>query len=285
MTLLLTAGLAIAAPAADYPLPAGGRIFAAAPAGPPAAVVRLVVPAVNQADVAERYDPHPQYQVGYAVADALSGDSKAREETRDGDLVTGSYTVADPDGRIRTVTYTADSVHGFQARVTYDGAPGPVAIPFVGAPAFADATAEEDYYDEDAAAIAVARTPGDDSTPSSSADGTRVTAAALSPTGVARPAVTIFRQQAAAPLVHHPHAFSPPLVHTLNAPVAGLAPLDFSQFRFVPAGAAPPAFIAAADRSPAELSPPLRLAAFGPSPTRGALDFSQLRFVSGGNIF
>ena len=70
MTLLLTAGLAIAAPAADYPLPAGGRIFAAAPAVPPAAVVRLVVPAVNQADVAERYDPHPQYQFGYAVAGA-----------------------------------------------------------------------------------------------------------------------------------------------------------------------------------------------------------------------
>ena len=46
------------------------------------------------------------------------------------DLVTGSYTVADPDGRIRTVTYTADSEHGFQAKVTYDGEEGPVAIPF-----------------------------------------------------------------------------------------------------------------------------------------------------------
>ena len=33
-------------------------------------------------------------------------------------------------GRIRTVTYTADDVHGFQATVTYDGQPGPVAIPF-----------------------------------------------------------------------------------------------------------------------------------------------------------
>ena len=37
----------------------------------------------------------------------MTGDSKTREEKRDGDLVTGSYTVADPDGRIRRVTYTA----------------------------------------------------------------------------------------------------------------------------------------------------------------------------------
>merc|ERR1711945_43152 len=51
------------------------------------------------------------------------------------ELVPGSYSVADPDGRIRTVTYTADSVHGFQAKVTYDGEEGPVAIPFNPPPA------------------------------------------------------------------------------------------------------------------------------------------------------
>ena len=43
--------------------------------------------------------------------------------------MTGSYTVADPDGRIRKVTYTADAVNGFQAVVTYDGEAGPPAIP------------------------------------------------------------------------------------------------------------------------------------------------------------
>merc|ERR1712012_1291836 len=63
-------------------------------------------------------------------SDVVSGDSKTRQETREGDVVTGSYSVADPDGRIRTVTYTADPVHGFQAKVTYDGQEGPVAIPF-----------------------------------------------------------------------------------------------------------------------------------------------------------
>ena len=70
------------------------------------------------------------YNFGYSVSDIASGDSKTRQEQRDGDVVTGSYSVADPDGRIRTVTYTADSVNGFQAKVTYDGEEGPVAIPF-----------------------------------------------------------------------------------------------------------------------------------------------------------
>jgi len=70
-----------------------------------------------------------KYDFGYSVSDLESGDSKTRQESRDGDVVTGSYTVADPDGRIRTVTYTADSLHGFQAKVTYDGEEGPVAIP------------------------------------------------------------------------------------------------------------------------------------------------------------
>ena len=56
---------------------------------------------------AETVDPNPQYNFGYTVSDTVTGDSKSREEQRDGDLVTGSYTVADPDGRIRHVAYTA----------------------------------------------------------------------------------------------------------------------------------------------------------------------------------
>ena len=71
----------------------------------------------------------PNYSFGYSVADVRSGDAKTREESRDGDVVRGSYTVADPDGRLRRVTYTADKINGFQATVTYDGKPGPVAIP------------------------------------------------------------------------------------------------------------------------------------------------------------
>merc|ERR1712117_870791 len=111
---------------------------AVVPAVPAVESVRLATPAVVSPVLSQRLtpvlqeeDPLPaNYNFGYSVSDLVSGDSKTRQESRDGDVVTGSYSVADPDGRIRTVTYTADSVHGFQAKVTYDGEEGPVAIPF-----------------------------------------------------------------------------------------------------------------------------------------------------------
>merc|ERR1711892_651825 len=89
-------------------------------------------PAVTEVRLVEQEDSKPsaQYIFGYSITDSVTGDSKSRQESQDGDVVRGSYSVADPDGRIRTVTYTADDVHGFQATVTYDGQPGPVAIPF-----------------------------------------------------------------------------------------------------------------------------------------------------------
>ena len=102
------------------------ELVRAVTADPAAAVVRTV-PVVDGV-----VGGHAHYSYGYSVNDARSGDLKAREESRDGDVVQGSYTVADPDGRIRHVEYTADRDHGFQARVTYDGEPGPVSL---GAPA------------------------------------------------------------------------------------------------------------------------------------------------------
>ena len=44
-------------------------------------------------------------------------------ETADGKAVVGSYQVALPDGRIQTVTYTADHYNGFVADVKYEGVP------------------------------------------------------------------------------------------------------------------------------------------------------------------
>jgi len=105
-----------------HPHLAGFRTIAAA-----APQVVAVAPAVVEAKT-EIVDIDPSYRFGYSVSDAKTGDSKTREETRDGDVVTGSYSVADPDGRIRRVTYTADAVNGFQAVVTYDGVAGPPAI-------------------------------------------------------------------------------------------------------------------------------------------------------------
>lgn len=67
--------------------------------------------------IATDIDPHPQYAFAYNVQDALTGDSKSQQEVRDGNVVKGSYSVLDPDGALRTVFYTADPVHGFNAVV------------------------------------------------------------------------------------------------------------------------------------------------------------------------
>uniref|UniRef100_T1GYP2 Uncharacterized protein n=1 Tax=Megaselia scalaris TaxID=36166 RepID=T1GYP2_MEGSC len=46
--------------------------------------------------------------------------SKTQEETRDGDVVRGSYSLIEPDGSRRTVNYFADSINGFNAVVSKD---------------------------------------------------------------------------------------------------------------------------------------------------------------------
>ncbi|XP_052864656.1 larval cuticle protein A2B-like [Anopheles cruzii] len=69
------------------------------------------------AKVAADYDPNPQYSYSYAVSDALTGDNKSQHESRSGDVVTGSYSLIEPDGTQRVVEYTADPVNGFNAVV------------------------------------------------------------------------------------------------------------------------------------------------------------------------
>ncbi|XP_024216258.1 cuticle protein 7-like [Halyomorpha halys] len=78
----------------------------------------------------EPYDPHPSYTFSYSVNDQHTGDSKQQSESRDGDVVHGSYSLVEPDGSIRTVDYTADPHNGFNAVVHKDvGAhPAPVAV-------------------------------------------------------------------------------------------------------------------------------------------------------------
>jgi hypothetical protein len=60
---------------------------------------------------------YPRYQFNYGVKDQHTGDLKSQWEYRDGDKVKGSYSVLDPDGSIRTVDYSADDHHGFNAVV------------------------------------------------------------------------------------------------------------------------------------------------------------------------
>ncbi|KAJ8711736.1 hypothetical protein PYW08_008690 [Mythimna loreyi] len=97
--------------------------FAAANAGivAPAVYTAQAAPVAYAAapltKVVEDYNAHPQYNFAYDVQDGLTGDSKSQHETRDGDVVQGSYSVVDPDGTRRTVDYTADPHNGFNAVV------------------------------------------------------------------------------------------------------------------------------------------------------------------------
>jgi hypothetical protein len=73
------------------------------------------------------YDPHPQYSYSYEIQDALTGDAKSQHESRDGDVVQGSYSLVEPDGTVRTVEYIADPVNGFNAVVHKTPLAAPVA--------------------------------------------------------------------------------------------------------------------------------------------------------------
>merc|ERR1711935_1236030 len=69
------------------------------------------------------YPPQP-YTYAYAVKDDYSGANFNAQESADGKVVTGSYQVALPDGRIQTVTNTADHYNGYVADVKYSGEAG-----------------------------------------------------------------------------------------------------------------------------------------------------------------
>merc|ERR1712004_355895 len=88
-----------------HPRPCGRRLRPVRPA--PVAVVKEV--------------PQP-YAYEYGVADDYSKANFRKTETQDAaGNVGGSFTIALPDGRIQTTTYTADHTNGFVAEVTYSG--------------------------------------------------------------------------------------------------------------------------------------------------------------------
>lgn len=83
-------------------LPAAAPVIAARTVLPAAPVLAKTV-AVKTVD--DEFDVHPQYKYAYNVNDALTGDNKAQEEIRDGDVVKGYYTFLEADGTTRTVNY------------------------------------------------------------------------------------------------------------------------------------------------------------------------------------
>ena len=55
------------------------------------------------------------------MKDAPSYNDYGHQESSDGKIVSGSYRVLLPDGRVQTVTYKVDDYSGYVADVKYDG--------------------------------------------------------------------------------------------------------------------------------------------------------------------
>ncbi|TKX27757.1 cuticular protein RR-2 [Spodoptera litura] len=83
-------------------------------------LVVCVVPAVLGIIVRDPPPSPNDYKYSYNIDDPTTGDSKSQHEVRQGDVVTGAYTVLGPDGTKRTVEYTADAKHGFKAVLRED---------------------------------------------------------------------------------------------------------------------------------------------------------------------
>merc|ERR1739844_439311 len=105
------------APAPAYPAPA--PTYKPAPVPAPAPAYKPAPAPYHPA----KEEPAKPYAFQYGVADDYSGAKFSASETADGKAVTGSYSVALPDGRIQTVTYTAEPVY-------------PEAKPYAPAPAY-----------------------------------------------------------------------------------------------------------------------------------------------------
>ncbi|KAF7270918.1 hypothetical protein GWI33_016150 [Rhynchophorus ferrugineus] len=145
--LAITAFVAVAhagyyEPASSYASVSAPVVAHAAPAVYAApAVAKYAAPLVAKyaAPAAQDYYAPAHYEFNYGVQDPHTGDHKSQHEIREGDVVKGSYSVAEPDGTLRTVHYTADPHNGFNAVVEKSGepvhpAPAPAAKLVVSAP-------------------------------------------------------------------------------------------------------------------------------------------------------
>lgn len=92
----------------------------------PLILTQQVVPVQHE----EYADAPAKYDFAYGVHDEKTGDIKHQQESRDGDVVHGSYSLVEADGSRRVVEYTADALNGFNAVVRKEGGvhPAPVVV-------------------------------------------------------------------------------------------------------------------------------------------------------------
>lgn len=95
-----SAPLSYAAPQAYAPAAYAPAAYAQAAYAPALAHTKAIITKEYNAE----HDPHPQYSYAYNVEDALTGDYKSQQETRDGDRVEGSYSLLEADGTRRIVS-------------------------------------------------------------------------------------------------------------------------------------------------------------------------------------
>uniref|UniRef100_A0A2A4J2S9 Cuticle protein n=1 Tax=Heliothis virescens TaxID=7102 RepID=A0A2A4J2S9_HELVI len=88
---------------------------------------------------------YPKYEYTYSVADSHTGDNKSQQESRDGDVVKGSYSFHEADGSVRTVEYSADDHNGFNA-VVHNSAPTAAPVHVKAAPLLLKAAPALQYY-------------------------------------------------------------------------------------------------------------------------------------------
>jgi len=108
----------------------------AAPVVHHAPVIAHPKPVYGHPEPYGKEEPAP-YAYTYGVADDYSKAQFQAAETADANgAVSGSYSVALPDGRTQHVKYTADHYNGYVADVSYEGVPVyPEAKPYHPAPA------------------------------------------------------------------------------------------------------------------------------------------------------
>jgi hypothetical protein len=78
-------------------------------------IIKQVQPALIKKVVAA--EAPANYEFNYDVHDQQTGDIKRQHEVAKDGAISGQYSLIDADGYRRTVTYTADDYHGFQANV------------------------------------------------------------------------------------------------------------------------------------------------------------------------
>lgn len=93
-------------------------------------VAKVAAPVIQKTIYAEPEAP-AHYNFEYSVHDDSTGDIKTQQESREGDVVHGSYSLIDADGYKRIVEYTSDDHSGFNAVVRREPLQGIIKTPVV----------------------------------------------------------------------------------------------------------------------------------------------------------